>query len=284
MTPAPAPAPGPGPAPGPAPAFAAARLRVDDLAVGYPTPGGLVRAVDGVSFTVAPGDALVLLGESGSGKSTVARTVLGLPGRTARVTGRIHLDGADLTALDERALGRVRGRRIGYLPQDPAGALDPLRRIGPQLVEVLLRHRRAANRRAARPAAAALLARAGLPDPGRIARSRPHELSGGLRQRAALALALCGDPGLLVADEPTTALDALVQAEVLDLLAALRAEQGLALLLVTHDLAVARRVGGTVAVMRAGRIVETGPAGQVLARPAHPFTAALVAAQPGAGR
>ncbi|MFE4606498.1 ATP-binding cassette domain-containing protein, partial [Kitasatospora indigofera] len=119
---------------------------------------------------------------------------------------------------------------------------------------------------------------------GRIARSRPHELSGGLRQRAALALALCGDPGLLVADEPTTALDALVQAEVLDLLAALRAEQGLALLLVTHDLAVARRVGGTVAVMRAGRIVETGPAGQVLARPAHPFTAALVAAQPGAGR
>ncbi|GGV46803.1 hypothetical protein GCM10010495_75570 [Kitasatospora herbaricolor] len=268
----------------PAPASPAARLLIDDLAVGYPTPDGPVRAVDGVSLTVAAGDALVLLGESGSGKSTVARTVLGLPGRTARVTGRVRLDGTDLTALDERALGRVRGRRIGYLPQDPAGALDPLRRIGPQLVEVLLRHRRAANRRAARTAAAALLARAGLPDPDRVARSRPHELSGGLRQRAALALALCGDPGLLVADEPTTALDALVQAEVLDRLAALRAEQGLALLLVTHDLAVARRVGGAVAVMRAGRIVETGPAQQVLARPAHPFTAALVAAQPGAGR
>ncbi|MFC9331615.1 ABC transporter ATP-binding protein [Kitasatospora sp. NPDC057015] len=260
------------------------RLRIENLTVGHPTPGGTVRAVDGVSLAVAPGEALVLLGESGSGKTSVARAVLALPGRTARVTGRILLDGTDLRELDERALTRVRGRRIGYLPQDPTGALDPLRRIGPQLVEVLLRHRRAVGRRAARLAAVELLARAGLPEPDRIARCHPYELSGGLRQRAALALALCGDPALLVADEPTTALDALVQAQVLDLLADLRGERGLALLLVTHDLAVARRVGGAVAVMRSGRIVETGPAERVLSRPEHAFTAELVAAEPGAGR
>ena len=259
-------------------------LAVTDLTVTHQHAGGSTRAVAGVSFTLDPGEALVLLGESGSGKTSVARAVLGLPGRSARTTGRIALDGVDLRTLDERALSGIRGRRIGYVPQDPTGSLDPLRRIGPQIGEVLRRHGAADGRRAARAAVPALLESVGVADPDRVARSFPHELSGGLRQRAAIAVAVCCGPRLLVADEPTTALDALVQAQVLDLFAGLRAERGIALLLVTHDLAVARRTGGTVAVMRSGRVVESGTAEQVLDRPGHPFTAELVAAQPGARR
>ncbi|MFD5920610.1 ABC transporter ATP-binding protein [Kitasatospora sp. NPDC058201] len=256
-------------------------LEVTDLSVVHPGP---VRAVDGVSLALAPGAALVLLGESGSGKTTLARTLIGLPGRSARVTGRISLAGTELSALDERALSRVRGRRIGYVPQDPGGSLDPLRRIGPQLAEVLRRHRITRDRRATGDAVVRLLATAGIPDPERVARAYPHELSGGLRQRAAIAVAIACGPDLVIADEPTTALDALVRGRILDLFATLRADCGIALLLVTHDLAVARRVGGDVAVMRGGRVVEAGPAARVLSAPGHPFTAALLAADPGARR
>ncbi|WP_371483268.1 ABC transporter ATP-binding protein [Kitasatospora sp. NBC_00315] len=256
-------------------------LEIADLAVTY--PGG-VRAVDGVSLAVEPGAALVLLGESGSGKTTVARTVLGLPGRGARVTGRIRLAGTELTALDERALSRVRERRIGYVPQDPTASLDPLRRIGPQLAEVLRRHRIADGRRMVADEVARLLTTAGIPDPDRVARAYPHELSGGLRQRAAIAIAIACGPELLIADEPTTALDALVRVRILDLFATLRATCGIALLLVTHDLAAARRISGDVAVMRQGRVVEAGPAERVLTAPVHTFTAALLAADPGARR
>ncbi|MET8700087.1 ABC transporter ATP-binding protein [Kitasatospora sp. NPDC004723] len=250
-------------------------LDVAGLAVEY--PGG-VRAVDGVSFSVDAGEALVLLGESGSGKTTAARTVLGLPGRGARVSGSVTLSGTDLRALDARGWSRVRGARIGYVPQDPTGSLDPLRRIGPQLAEVLLRHRRADGRRAAREAVPALLAEAGVAEPERVARAYPHELSGGLRQRAAIAIAVCCGPELLIADEPTTALDALVRGRVLDLFDELRRRRGIALLLVTHDLTAARRIGGRVAVLRTGRISGTGPTEQVLG--ASPGTAADAEADP----
>ncbi|WP_326595811.1 ABC transporter ATP-binding protein [Streptomyces sp. NBC_01803] len=259
-------------------------LAVENLTVDHVGRHRTVRAVDGVSFTVGAGEALTLLGESGSGKTTVARTVLGLPGRGARVAGSVRLAGTDLRAADERTLSRVRGRRVGYVPQDPTGALDPLRRIGPQLTEVLRRHRIATGRRAARALVPELLATAGVTDPERIARSHPHELSGGQRQRAALAIALACGPELLVADEPTTALDVLVRAQVLDLFGRLRAERGTALLLVTHDLEAARRVGGRIAVMRDGRVVESGPAERVLFRPDHAFTAELVATREEAHR
>ncbi|MFF0292532.1 ATP-binding cassette domain-containing protein [Kitasatospora sp. NPDC004614] len=250
-------APG-GALPGRAPSGA---LTIEDLTVEY--PGG-VRAVDGVSLTLPAGQALVLLGESGSGKTTMARTVLGLPGRGAAVRGSVRLGDAELLGLPERELSRIRGRRIGYVPQDPSATLDPLRRIGAQLVEVLRRHGLADGRKAACAAALPVLAAAGLPDPERAAAAYPHELSGGLRQRAAIALAVACGPELLIADEPTTALDALVRAHILDLFTALRTERGLALLLVTHDLSAAARIGGTVAVLHHGRLTATGPAGTLL--------------------
>ncbi|MFI0898390.1 ABC transporter ATP-binding protein [Streptomyces sp. NPDC020983] len=258
---------GPATSPAAAPAGGAGPRRpvlaVERLSVEYAGPGGVVAAVREVSFTLAPGEALVLLGESGSGKSTVARACLGMLDRGARAGGRVLLGGQDLLAADERTLADIRGRRVGYVPQDPGAYLDPLRRIGSQMSEVLRRHRAAAGRRAAAALVPDLLASVGIPDPRWAARAFPHELSGGLRQRAAIALALSCGPEVLVADEPTTALDALVRAHVLDLLRTLRAERGIALLLVTHDLAAARRTGGRTAVLRDGVLVEGGTSADV---------------------
>ncbi len=251
-------------------------LEVRGLTVAF----GGVEAVRGVDLSLPDGGTLVLLGESGSGKSATARAIVGLPGRGERVGGSVTLAGRSLLGLRGRELRALRGAEIGLVGQDPSGALDPLRRVGPQLEEVLRRHGTTAGRAATRARVVELLDHVGLPEPARVAGSFPHQLSGGMRQRVAIALAVCCEPRLLIADEPTTALDARVQARVLELFGRLRDELGSALLLVTHDVVAARAVGGEVAVMYAGRIVERGPSERVLGAPAHPYTRALLAAQP----
>ncbi|QMU71150.1 ABC transporter ATP-binding protein [Streptacidiphilus sp. P02-A3a] len=238
-----------------------------------------VNAVRDVSFTLDRGECLAVVGESGSGKSVTARTLLGLTGNRAQVTARrISFDGQDLTALSEREWRSVRGRRIGLVLQDALVSLDPLRRIGTEVGEPLRTHGLADRAETGRRVLS-LLADAGIPDPARRARQYPHQLSGGLRQRALIASALAGGPELLVADEPTTALDVTVQAQVFDLLSGLIAE-GTALLLISHDLAAVARLADRIAVMYGGLVVERGPAARVLGAPRHPYTRALLAAVP----
>ncbi|MGW0802546.1 ABC transporter ATP-binding protein [Nonomuraea sp. NPDC002799] len=260
-----------------------ALLEVENLKVDIPTGPRVARPVRGVSLTVEAGRTTVVLGESGSGKSVTARAVMGLLGGAARISGAIRLDGADLLGLDEQSLRPLRGRAIGLVPQDPNGSLDPLRRVGAQVGEVLRVHRVVTSRAARRARVEELLAQAGITEPARVARSYPHELSGGMRQRVAIAAAVACEPRLLIADEPTTALDMTVQAKILELFDRLQREMDMALLLVTHDVGVARQMGSSVVVMYAGRVVEHGPAGRVIDRPAHPYTAALLGAQPRPG-
>ncbi len=255
-------------------------LCVEDLRVEFPTENGVVHAVDGVSFGVARGQTLGIVGESGSGKTVCALTLLGLTrAQGACVSGRILFDGVDLVTLAEARLRALRGCELAIVFQDPLSSLHPLYRVGAQVVEAIRAHREV-SRRAAREQAVALLELVGLPEPGRRVDAYPHELSGGQRQRAMLAMALANEPRLLIADEPTTALDVTVQAQILALLRRLREELGMALVLVTHDLGVAAEMADEVAVMRAGRIVEQGSAEQVLAAPQHPYTQELVRAAP----
>jgi len=240
-----------------------------------------VRAVDGVSFEIARGEILALAGESGSGKSVTALSILRLvppPGRI--VSGSIRFEGRDLLALDERDLRRVRGARIGFVFQEPMTALNPVFTVGDQIAEALEVHG-VARGAAARARAVELLDTVRIPEPARRARDFPHQLSGGMRQRVLIAAAMACRPPLVMADEPTTALDATIQADILDLLVAMRREHGLSLLLITHDLGIVARVADRVAVMYAGRIVETGPAPGVLASPRHPYTRGLLASLPG---
>ncbi|MDF5756387.1 ABC transporter ATP-binding protein [Spongiactinospora sp. TRM90649] len=256
-------------------------LEIEDLVVDFTTDDGVVRAVDGAGYTVAPGETLGVVGESGSGKSVTAMSALGLIKPPGRITsGRIVFDGIDLRAIPPRELRRLRGGRIAMIFQDPMTALNPVLSIGAQLTEALRLHRQGMSRAAARERAAELLTLVGVPGAERRLRQYPHEFSGGMRQRAMIAMAIANDPDLLIADEPTTALDVTVQAQVLDLLRLTRRETGAATVLITHDLGVVAELADRVVVMYAGRVVEHGTVADIFGAPRHPYTRGLLASLP----
>jgi len=260
-----------GPATGPV-------LSVRELKVSLRAGAVSSTVVDGIGFDLHAGEVLALVGESGSGKTKTAEALMGLvPPELGSVSARrLMLAGNDLTRCDEAALRRVRGREISMVFQEPLTALDPVFRVGEQVAAVFRRHR-GLNRRQAREAAAGMLSRVGLADRDRIMRSYPHELSGGMRQRIVIAMALACQPQVLIADEPTTALDVTTQAQVLAQLTSLAEASGTAVLLITHDLGIVAQYCDRALVMREGRIVEDAPTGQLLANPMHPYTAELVA-------
>jgi len=252
-------------------------LSVRGLRSHFVTPRGEVQAVRDVSFDIAPGEIVGLVGESGSGKSATAMSLLRLLPGSAKVSGSVTFRGRDVLKLRGEALRRLRGGEVSMIFQDPMTALDPVFTIGDQLVAVIRAHRRI-DKAAARTLAAQLLAEVGIGDVATRLKQYPHQISGGMRQRVLIAKALCGTPGLLVADEPTTALDVTIQAQILRLLRRLRDTTGMAVLLVTHDLGVVSHLCDRVLVMYGGRIVETGTVDQVLRGPRHPYTRALLRA------
>ena len=254
-------------------------LEVRDLAVDLPSPAGPLRVVRDVSFSLDAGDSLGVVGESGSGKTMTALALMGLPPDGAAVSGAICFEGRDLTRLDEAEMQKLRGDRIAMIFQEPMTALNPLRRIGAQVAEPLVLHRGMAKA-AAWAEAVRLLDRVKLREPERVARAYPFALSGGERQRAMIAMALSCGPQLIIADEPTTALDVVAQAKILDLLATLSEQSNMATLLVSHDLAVIARHCRRALVMYGGAIMESGPAEAVLRRARHPYTRALLEARP----
>jgi len=255
-------------------------LRVEELRVEFPTEDGVVHAVDGITYQVYRGRTLGIVGESGSGKTVASMTTLGLTrGPGARISGRILFEGRDLITLSEGELRAIRGNEIAMIFQDPLSALHPLYSVGFQLVEAVLAHRDVPKAKA-RERAIELLGLVGIPDPGRRVDDYPHELSGGMRQRAMIAMALANDPKLLIADEPTTALDVTVQAQILDLLERLQRELDMAIVIITHDLGVVAVMTEDVAVMYAGRIVETASAELLFAGPGHPYTWGLLKSIP----
>ena len=256
-------------------------LSVEHLTTVFDSARGSVSAVNDVSFEIHAGETLGIVGESGSGKSVTALSIMRLvqaPGRIAG--GRVVFKGRDLLTLDEREMQRVRGAEISLIFQEPATALNPVFRVGDQLAETLLVHGRAAKREA-KTRAIELLRAVRIADPGARVRDYPHQLSGGMRQRVLIAMALACQPSLVIADEPTTALDVTIQAQILDLLGDMKAALDLSLLLITHDLGVIAETADRVAVMYAGRIVETGPVREIFSRPSHPYTRALLGSMPG---
>jgi oligopeptide/dipeptide ABC transporter ATP-binding protein len=257
-------------------------LEVENLRVTFPAGDGRrVAAVDGVSFSLDRGETLALVGESGCGKSLTSLSLLRLVPAPGRIEpdSRIRLADTDVLALEGDALRAIRGRRIGMIFQDPMTSLDPVFRVGDQIAEGILAHFRV-SRREARERAVALLRETGIPDPAARADNYPHQLSGGMRQRVMIAIALAAEPEILVADEPTTALDVTVQAQILEVLDRLRAERGMAVLLITHDLGIVAGRADRVAVMYAGQIVEEAPTAALFARPSHPYTRGLFGSIP----
>jgi peptide/nickel transport system ATP-binding protein len=258
-----------------------ALLEVKNLQTWFFSEGRVLKAVDGVSLALEEGETVALVGESGCGKSVTAVSILGLvpnpPGRI--VGGEILFEGRDLLALDHRSLRAVRGNRIGMIFQEPMTSLNPVFTIGNQIVEAIEQHR-PVKRKAARSRAAELLELVGLVDPNRLLDEYPHRLSGGMRQRAMIAMALSCEPKLLIADEPTTALDVTTQAQILELLNTLQQRLRMAMLIITHDLGVVAKTARRVAVMYAGRKVEEASVADLLARPLHPYTQGLLASLP----
>jgi peptide/nickel transport system ATP-binding protein len=255
-------------------------LQVDELRVEFPTRRGTLVAVDGVSFSIAPGEVLGVVGESGAGKSITGAAIIGLidpPGRIA--SGRILLDERRIDDLSPEAIRRVRGRQIGAVFQDPLTSLNPLYTVGQQLVETITTHLDL-SATAARARALELLNEVGIAAPERRIDQYPHQFSGGMRQRIVIALALAGNPKLIIADEPTTALDVSIQAQIITLLKRLCHDHGTAVMLITHDMGVIAETADRVAVMYAGRIVEIGPVSEVIHRPAHPYTRGLMGSIP----
>ncbi|WP_326834454.1 ABC transporter ATP-binding protein [Amycolatopsis rhabdoformis] len=255
-------------------------VEIKDLRVEFRLDTGTVTAVDGVSFALDEGETLAVVGESGSGKTATALSLLRLnPEPPCAYEGEVLLDGRDVLRLSEKDLRKIRGNDVAMVFQDPMTSLNPVKRVGAQVAEVVRRHQ-GASRAEAGKAAVEALREAGIPDPERRAAQYPHQLSGGLRQRVMIAMALVGRPRVLVADEPTTALDVTVQAQILELLVDLQRRHGMAILLITHDLGVVAEVADRVVVMRSGRVVETGDVLPVFETPQEEYTRELLRATP----
>jgi peptide/nickel transport system ATP-binding protein len=258
-----------------------ALLEVEDLKVHFHTDDGIVKAVDGVSYRVESGQALGIVGESGSGKSVSSLTVMGLTRffKSARITGSVKFDGKELLTASDEEMRKIRGNEISMIFQDPLSSLHPFYRIGKQLVEAIRSHRDV-SRAQALDRAVEMLGLVGIPEPRRRVDSYPHEFSGGMRQRVMIAMALSNDPKLLIADEPTTALDVTVQAQILDLIQRLQSELDTAIVMITHDLGVVAEVADEIAVMYAGEIVEHASKDAIFAAPEHPYTWGLLRSIP----
>src|SRR5579863_2190488 len=255
-------------------------LSVEDLHVSFDTDDGVVHAVDGISYNVYAGKTLGIVGESGSGKSVSSLTTIGLTrARNSKITGRMMFEGQDLLTLSEEELRKIRGDDIAMIFQDALSSLHPFYKVGAQLTEAVLTHRKV-SKKAARARALELLELVGIPDPKRRIDAYPHQFSGGMRQRAMIAMALVNEPKLLYADEPTTALDVTVQAQILALLESLQERLGMAIVIITHDLGVVAEIADEIAVMYAGRIVEHAPTQEIFARPQHPYTWGLLKSIP----
>ena len=261
------------------PAESGALLSVRDLGVTFAGEGGPVRAVDGVSFALAAGETLAIVGESSSGKSVTALAIMRLLGTGPRIDGSAVLDGADLLSLPEARMEAIRGRDIAMIFQEPMTSLNPVHRIGDQISEAVLVHERV-GRRAAAARAVELLDQVGIAEPALRARAFPHQLSGGMRQRAMIAVALACRPRVLIADEPTTALDVTIQAQILELIRTLQRENGMAVVFITHNLGVVAEIADRVLVMYAGQVVEDAPVAALLRRPLMPYSRGLIASVP----